>query len=103
MAPTRATRTWWTSTYAGCDRSWPAPAVACASRRCGGSAIGSGSPALPHLSLRGRLALAFSAGMAAVLIAVGAFVYLQVRRDLLASVDMGLNSRAQVMVADALA
>jgi two-component system, OmpR family, sensor kinase len=41
--------------------------------------------------------------MAAVLIAVGAFVYLQVRRDLLASVDMGLNSRAQVMVADALA
>ena len=56
---------------------------------------------MPRLSLRGRLALAFAAGMTAVLVAVGAFVYVQVRRDLIASVDMGLTSRAQVMVAEA--
>lgn len=39
--------------------------------------------------------------MAGVLAAVGALVYLQLRHDLFAAVDMGLRSRAQVIVAQA--
>src|SRR6516165_7076988 len=51
-----------------------------------------------RLSLRTRLALAFAAGMAAVSIGVAAFVYVQLRSDLVESVDMGLQSRSQVIV-----
>ncbi|MGN6379062.1 MAG: ATP-binding protein [Gaiellales bacterium] len=53
---------------------------------------------MPRLSLRARLALAFAAGMAAVSIAVAGFVYIQLRNDLVEGVDMGLQSRAQVIV-----
>lgn len=51
--------------------------------------------------LRARLALASATGMAIVLIGVGVFVYIHLRSDLVASVDMGLSSRAQVMLANA--
>jgi two-component system, OmpR family, sensor kinase len=51
-----------------------------------------------RLPLRVRLTLAFALGMALVLSGLGAFVYLRVGRDLLASTDLGLRSRAQVLV-----
>jgi two-component system OmpR family sensor kinase len=51
--------------------------------------------------LRARLALAFASGMAVVLIGVAAFVYVQLRHDLLDAIDAGLQSRAQVVVANA--
>ena len=54
-----------------------------------------------RIGLRARLTLAFATGMAIVLAGVGAFVYLQLRHDLFAAVDMGLRSRAQVIVANA--
>ena len=55
----------------------------------------------PHTSLRVRLTLAFAAGMAVVLTGVAVFVYLNLRTDLRASVDSGLQSRAQVIAANA--
>lgn len=51
--------------------------------------------------LRARLTLAFATGMAVVLAGVGAFVYHQLGRDLVEAVDMGLQSRAQAIVASA--
>jgi signal transduction histidine kinase len=51
--------------------------------------------------LKARLALAFAAGMAVVLMGVAAFVYVHLRRDLLDAIDVGLQSRAQVVVANA--
>jgi signal transduction histidine kinase len=56
---------------------------------------------LHRIGLRARLTLAFAVGMAVVLAAAAAFVYLQLRHDLFAAVDMGLRSRAQVIVAQA--
>jgi two-component system OmpR family sensor kinase len=50
------------------------------------------------LPLRVRLTLAFALGMVLVLSGLGAFVYVRVGRDLLASTDLGLRSRAQVLV-----
>ena len=50
------------------------------------------------LSLKLRLTLAFALGMTLVLSGLGAFVYLRAGRDLLASLDLGLSSRAQVIV-----
>jgi two-component system, OmpR family, sensor kinase len=47
------------------------------------------------------LTLAFAAGMAVVLAGVAAFVYVNLRDDLRASVDSGLQSRAQVIAANA--
>lgn len=55
----------------------------------------------PHTSLRVRLTLAFAAGMAVVLTGVAVFVYLNLRTDLRASVDSGLQSRAQVIAGNA--
>jgi signal transduction histidine kinase len=55
----------------------------------------------PQTSLRVRLTLAFAAGMAVVLAGVAVFVYLSLRTDLRASVDSGLQSRAQVIAANA--
>ena len=49
------------------------------------------------LPLRLRLTLVFAVGMAIVLSAFGAFVYLRVGQDLMASVDLGLRARAQVI------
>ena len=51
-----------------------------------------------HLHLRTRLTLAFAAGMAVVLSALGAFLYLRVSHDLLSGIDMELRSRAQVVL-----
>ena len=51
-----------------------------------------------RVPLRLRLTLAFALAMMLVLGGLGAFVYLRVGADLLASVDMGLRSRAQVIV-----
>ena len=50
-----------------------------------------------RLPLRLRLTVVFSVGMAIVLIGLGTFIYLRVSADLLASVDAGLRSRAQVL------
>ncbi|MDQ3644541.1 MAG: ATP-binding protein [Actinomycetota bacterium] len=46
------------------------------------------------MPVRLRLTLAFSGVMAVVLLAVGAFLYLRLERDLEASIDQGLRSRA---------
>jgi heavy metal sensor kinase len=48
-------------------------------------------------SLRVRLTLVFALGTTIVLSGFGTFVYLRLGRDLLASVDLGLRARAQVM------
>jgi len=53
------------------------------------------------LSVRARLTLVFAAAMTVVLLGAAAFVYAKVRDDLRSSVDMGLRSRAQVIVANA--
>jgi two-component system OmpR family sensor kinase len=52
-----------------------------------------------RLSLRARLTAAFALGTVVVLAALGAFLFEQVGRDLLASIDQGLRSRAQVIAA----
>ena len=51
-----------------------------------------------RIPLRLRLTVVFAIAMAILLVAVGAFVYLRVSSDLLASVDAGLRSRAQVIL-----
>ena len=53
-----------------------------------------------RLPLRRRLALVFAAGTSLVLVAVGVFVYLRSAADLLDTVDAGLRSRAEILVAD---
>jgi two-component system, OmpR family, sensor kinase len=53
-----------------------------------------------RVPLRARLTLAFAAGMAVVLVGVAAFVYVNLRIDLRASIDSGLQSRAQVITAN---
>jgi signal transduction histidine kinase len=55
---------------------------------------------LPRGSLRARLALAFAAGTTIVFISVAAFIYIQLRSELLSTIDMGLRSRAQSLVAN---
>jgi len=50
--------------------------------------------------LRLRLALLFAAGTALLLVGVGMFVYVRAGRDLLATVDAGLDSRAEVVSTD---
>ncbi len=50
------------------------------------------------LPLRARLALAFALGMALVLCGLGAFLYYRIGSDLMGSLDLGLRSRAQVIV-----
>lgn len=49
---------------------------------------------MSHLPIRLKLTLAFAGIMAIVLIGVGAFLFLRFERDLNASVDQGLRSRA---------
>ena len=53
-----------------------------------------------RLPLRLRLALVFAAGTSLVLLAVGVFVYQRSAADLLDTVDAGLRSRAEILVAD---
>jgi two-component system OmpR family sensor kinase len=53
-----------------------------------------------RLPIRVRLTLQFAIGAAAVLTAIGAFVYVRTGADLLAATDAGLRSRADVIVAD---
>ncbi|MEA2557560.1 MAG: hypothetical protein QOG88_1098, partial [Actinomycetota bacterium] len=53
-----------------------------------------------RLPLRFRLALVFAACMSVLLTAVGMFVYTRAGRDLLATVDAGLRSRAEVVSTD---
>ena len=53
-----------------------------------------------RLPLRLRLALLFAVGVAALLSGVGLFVYARAGRDLLATVDAGLRSRAEVVSTD---
>jgi hypothetical protein len=53
-----------------------------------------------RLPLRLRLTLAFACGMAIVLSALGAFLYASPRRSSCSrSIDMGLRSRAETIVA----
>jgi two-component system, OmpR family, sensor kinase len=54
-----------------------------------------------RLSPRARLALAFAAGMLVVSVGVASFVYIEVRKDLRESVEMGLEARAKTIRADA--
>lgn len=49
---------------------------------------------MSRLPIRLRLTLAFAGVMAVVLVAVGAFLYLRLERNLQASIDQGLRSRA---------
>jgi two-component system OmpR family sensor kinase len=51
--------------------------------------------------IRARLTLVSAALMGALLVAVGTFVYLRFEADLLAAVDAGLRSRAEVVVSGA--
>lgn len=55
-----------------------------------------------HVGLRTRLTLVFALAMALVLVALGAFVYVRLRSDLLAAVDLSLRPRGQAL-ADAVA
>src|SRR6478735_2866330 len=48
--------------------------------------------------LRLRLTIIFTAGMAVVLVVVGAFLYTRLAADLLESVDLGLRAKAQVLL-----
>ena len=52
------------------------------------------------MPVRLRLTLAFAAGMAVVLTALGAFLYVRLGAELRSSIDLGLRSRAQVVRAD---
>jgi signal transduction histidine kinase len=52
-----------------------------------------------NLPLRFRLTIAFALGMALVLMGLGAFLYEQLGAELLLSLDSGLRSRAEVVVA----
>jgi heavy metal sensor kinase len=50
-----------------------------------------------RIPLRLRLTLVFSVAMALVLLGLGTYAYLRISADLIASVDAGLRSRAQVL------
>jgi two-component system OmpR family sensor kinase len=52
-----------------------------------------------RLPIRLRLTLAFAVGMAVVLACLGTFLYVRLGTELLASIDLGLRSRAQIVEA----
>jgi two-component system OmpR family sensor kinase len=52
-----------------------------------------------RLPIRLRLALAFAVGMAVVLACLGTFLYVRLGTELLASIDLGLRGRAQIVEA----
>src|SRR5260221_226595 len=64
---------------------------------CAAWAIGYATRTRMRLPLKVRLTLVFGIGMAVVLAGLGTFVYFRIKADLLASVDAGLRSRAQVL------
>jgi two-component system, OmpR family, sensor kinase len=51
-----------------------------------------------RFGVRAQVTAAFAAGMVIILVALGAFLYLQLGSDLLASIDMGLRSRGEAIV-----
>jgi two-component system, OmpR family, sensor kinase len=53
-----------------------------------------------RLPVRARITAAFAAGIAVVLVALAAFVYVRTGSDLLDAVDSGLRSRADVLAAE---
>jgi signal transduction histidine kinase len=53
-----------------------------------------------RLPIRLRLTVTFAAGLAAVVAGLGVFVYFRAAADLLASVDAGLSSRAELLVSN---
>ena len=53
-----------------------------------------------HLSLRTKITALFAVAIVAVITAFGAFVYVWMGADLLDTVDAGLRSRADIIVAD---
>ena len=53
-----------------------------------------------RLPIRLRVTLAFAAGLGVVVVAFGAFVYGRTGAVLLAQIDAGLRSRAEVVAAD---
>ena len=50
------------------------------------------------MPIRLRLTLAFAIAMALILVVLGGVAYVRFTSDLLGAVDMGLRSRAQVVV-----
>src|SRR5262250_2820094 len=70
-------------------------------RPCAASATGCAPRPRMRLPLRVRMTLIFGVGMAIVLASLGAFVYLRIKGDLLAAVDAGLRSRAQLLANEA--
>jgi two-component system, OmpR family, sensor kinase len=54
-----------------------------------------------RVGVRTRLTLTFAAGMLVVLVSLGAFLYLQLGSDLMASIDQGLRSRGEAVSAAA--
>src|SRR5207302_5280867 len=51
-----------------------------------------------RIPLRLRLTAVFALGMALVLAGLGAFLYVRLASDITGSIDLGLRSRAQVLV-----
>src|SRR6476646_683196 len=68
------------------------------SRPSAASAIDCGATRPMAVPLRLRLTIIFTAGMAVVLVVVGAFLYTRLAADLLGSVDLGLRAKAQVLL-----
>src|SRR3977135_3130328 len=66
-------------------------------KRSAASATASGTRPTMRIPLRLRLTLVFSVAMGLVLLGLGTYAYLRISADLLASVDAGLRSRAQVL------
>src|SRR5436190_10166146 len=64
---------------------------------CAAWATGCATRPRMRLPLKVRMTLVFGIGMAVVLAGLGAFVYLWIKGDLLAAVDAGLRSRAQLL------
>src|SRR5689334_20738613 len=93
-----ATRTLSTSMSATSGTRSIGPSGAPPSRPFAASATGCGTRSPMRLPLRLRLTLVFAVGMALVVAGLGAFAYFRTKSDLVASVDAGLRSRAQVLV-----
>src|SRR4051794_21857661 len=94
-------------TWGTCARRSTAPSAAGRWRPGAGRATGCETtvrirrrlaPRLRRLPVRLRLTLAFSLGMATVLAALGAFLYMRLATDLLNATDLDLRARAGVIV-----
>src|SRR5205814_9295017 len=108
ISPSMATRTSSTSMSATSGTRSTGPSGGRRWKPCAAWATGCATRPRMRLPLKVRMTLVFGIGMAVVLAGLGAFVYLRIKEDLLAAVDAGLRSRAQMLVnsagrADALA